>query len=97
MSRFSVEPAEFIHRRHSDRFEKLIQFQIDYIESCFAKALSAFPPVDRASQRPLLVLAAISRALLREIRADGCHVLERRTSLTPLRKLWISLRSPESV
>jgi phytoene synthase len=35
-------------------------------------------------------MAAIYRALLDEIQRDGCRVLTRRTSLTPVRKLWIA-------
>jgi phytoene synthase len=35
-------------------------------------------------------MAAIYRALLDEIRRDEYAVLDRRVSLTPLRKLWIA-------
>ena len=35
-------------------------------------------------------MAAIYRTLLAEIAADGFLVLDRRTSLTPLRKVWIA-------
>jgi len=38
-------------------------------------------------------MAAIYRSLLREIQADGYQVLDRRTSLTPIRKLWIACRT----
>jgi phytoene synthase len=38
-------------------------------------------------------MAAIYRAVLAEIRADGMPVLTQRTSLTPLRKLWIAWRT----
>ena len=38
-------------------------------------------------------MAAIYRTLLDEIRADGMQVLKQRTSLTPLRKLWIAWRT----
>ena len=38
-------------------------------------------------------MAGIHRALLEEIRADGCHVLTQHTSLTPLRKFWIAWRT----
>jgi hypothetical protein len=38
-------------------------------------------------------MAAIYRTLLEEIRADGCHVLKQRVSLTPVRKLWIAWRT----
>jgi phytoene synthase len=38
-------------------------------------------------------MAAIYRTLLEEIQADGFQVLDRRTSLTPLRKLWLAWRT----
>lgn len=38
-------------------------------------------------------MAAIYRALLNEIRRDGCQVLTQRTSLTPLRKLWLAVKT----
>jgi phytoene synthase len=38
-------------------------------------------------------MAAIYRALLREIERDGFRVLERRVSLTPIRKFWIAWRT----
>jgi phytoene synthase len=39
------------------------------------------------------MMANIYRTLLREIEADGYQVLHQRTSLTPLRKLWIAWRT----
>ena len=51
------------------------------------------PAVDRKTQRPGLVMAAIYRTLLEEIKNDGCLVLNQRTSLPPLRKLWIAWRT----
>jgi phytoene synthase len=93
LARFSVAPADLLHQRYSDRFQKLAEFQIDRVEGSFASALSDFPAVDRKAQRPVLALAAIGRTLLGEIRADGCRVLDRHTSLTPLRKLWIAWRT----
>jgi phytoene synthase len=38
-------------------------------------------------------MAAIYRAVLEEIKRDGCQVLSQRTSLTPIRKLWIAWRT----
>jgi phytoene synthase len=35
-------------------------------------------------------MAAIYRATLDEIVSDGCRVLDRRMSLTPLRKIWLA-------
>lgn len=90
MKAYDVTPAEVLRGHHSDRFRRLAVHQIERIEGMLARSLAEFPAVDRRRQRPLLALAAIGRALLGEIRVDGCHVLDRRTSLTPLRKLWIA-------
>jgi len=38
-------------------------------------------------------MAAIYRALLDEIERDGFRVLKGKTSLTPVRKLWIAWRT----
>ena len=35
-------------------------------------------------------MAAIYRDVLDVIKAEGCLVLKQRTSLTPLRKLWLA-------
>ena len=44
-------------------------------------------------QRPGLVMAAIYRTLLDEIKADRGAVLRQRTSLTPIRKLWLAWKT----
>jgi phytoene synthase len=49
--------------------------------------------VDRRAQRPGLIMAAIYRALLVEIEREGFQVLTQRTSLTPLRKLWLAWKT----
>ena len=59
----------------------------------YNEAMAFLPQEDRRAQRPGLVMAAIYRTLLDEIRADGMKVLQQRTSLTPLRKLWIAWRT----
>jgi phytoene synthase len=92
MRRFDVAPADLLHCRYGEGFRRLAELQIDRVEGRFAQAMADFPAVDRKAQRPVLVLAAIARTLLAEIRADACRVLDRRTSLTPLRKLWIAWR-----
>lgn len=38
------------------------------------------------------VAAALAQALLAEVEADGCALLERQVLLTPLRRLWIAWR-----
>jgi phytoene synthase len=70
-----------------------MDFQIERAESYYAQAIDALPASDRRAQRPGLVMAAIYRTLLDEIKRDGYQVLSQRTSLTPIRKLWIAWRT----
>ncbi len=93
LQRFEVPAADILNARYSDNFRRLIEFQIERAEKFYAQAFAALPAGDRQAQRPGLVMAAIYRTLLDEIRRDGCQVLSQRTSLTPLRKLWIAWRT----
>ncbi|MBK7674917.1 MAG: presqualene diphosphate synthase HpnD [Candidatus Accumulibacter sp.] len=93
LQRFEVPAADILNARHSDNFRRLMDFQVERAESYYAQAIDALPAADRRAQRPGLVMAAIYRTLLDEIKRDGCQVLTQRTSLTPIRKLWIAWRT----
>ena len=93
LKRFEVPVADLLNARHSDNFRKLMEFQIERAEQYYAQAMAALPAIDRKAQRPGLVMAAIYRTLLEEIKNEGCLVLKQRTSLTPIRKLWIAWRT----
>lgn len=88
--RFGVTEADILNSRETDAFTRLMEFQIERAESYYTRAFAALPNEDRKKQRPGIVMAAIYRSLLMEIKQDGCHVLRQRVSLTPLRKLWIA-------
>ena len=93
LARFSVAEDDLIKRRDSDAVRTLITFQIERAEQHYQDALALLPAEDRRSQRTGLIMAAIYRTLLAEIRAGGSKVLTERTSLTPLRKLWIAWKT----
>jgi phytoene synthase len=93
LGRFGLSAGDVAQLRETDQFRKLIEFQIERAEEYYRRAMDALPAADRRAQRPGLVMAAIYRALLQEIRTDGNRVLNQRTSLTPLRKLWIAWRT----
>jgi 15-cis-phytoene synthase len=88
--RFGVTEADILNSRETDAFTRLMEFQIERAESYYTRAFAALPNEDRKKQRPGIVMAAIYRSLLMEIKQDGCHVLRQRVSLTPVRKLWIA-------
>lgn len=93
LDRFGVAQHDILHARYSEGFRRLMEFQIERAEQYYEQAFAQLPAQDRRAQRPGLIMAAIYRSLLHEIRNDGCRVLDRRMALTPLRKLWIAWRT----
>jgi phytoene synthase len=93
LARFSVPAADILQARQTPAFRELMAFEAQRARSYYEDAMASLPEPDRRAQRPGLVMAAIYRALLDEIERDGFRVLAQRTSLTPLRKLWIAWRT----
>ena len=93
LARFGVAEADLLDGRDSPAFQALMQFQYERAIAHYDSALAALPAAARRAQRPGLVMAAIYRTLLDEIRRDGFPVLRARVSLTPLRKLWLAART----
>jgi phytoene synthase len=97
LRQFEVRGDELLRRQapwgYGERFDALMRFQALRAHAAYDSALALLPEVDRAAQKPGLMMAHIYRALLREIEAQGFQVLHQRTSLTPLRKLWIATRT----
>ena len=90
LQQFDVKAHELLSRTYSERFVALMQFQASRAQRIYDEALALLPAADRRAQKPGLMMASIYRTLLREIEADGFHVLNQRVSLTPLRKLWLA-------
>jgi phytoene synthase len=93
LDRFGVDAADILQARCPDAFRRLMEFQIGRAERYYEQAFAQLPAADRKAQRPGLVMAAIYRALLGEIRKDSSQVLSHRVALTPIRKLWIAWRA----
>ena len=93
LQRFGVTVGEILGARHSDRFVELMRFEADRARQQYARAYAMLPEADRRAQRPGLIMAAIYATLLDEIERDRFLVLDRRTSLTPIRKLLLAWRT----
>ena len=93
LKQFDVKAQEILDRGYSERFTALMRFQAERAHRCYDEALALLPDADRPAQKPGLMMANIYRSLLREIEADGFQVLHQRTSLTPIRKLWIAMQT----
>ena len=94
LQRFDDKAHELLKRDapwgYSERFSALMRFQAERAHAAYDSALALLPEADRHVQKPGLMMANIYRTLLREIETQNFQVLHQRTSLTPLRKLWIA-------
>ncbi|MDP4608724.1 MAG: squalene/phytoene synthase family protein, partial [Burkholderiaceae bacterium] len=93
LQQFDVKANEILQRTYSDRFQALMQFQAARAHTLYDQALALLPEQDRRAQKPGLMMANIYRTLLREIERDGFQVLHQRTSLTPIKKLWLAWKT----
>ncbi len=93
LQQFEVPASDILNAKHSERFERLMQFQTERAQRYYDEAFALLPKQDRRAQRAGLIMAAIYRALLDEIAHDNFHVLQHKISLTPLRKLWLAWKT----
>ncbi len=93
LKRFNVPAADILNAKYSENFTALMQFQAERAEKYYDQAFAQLPAVDRKSQRPGLIMAAIYRTLLDEIRHENFQVLHQRISLPPTRKLWLAAKT----
>jgi 15-cis-phytoene synthase len=93
LKQFNVPAADILNAKYSDNFTALMQFQYERAEHYYDQAFSQLPAVDRKSQRPGLIMAAIYRTLLAEIRDENFQVLHQRISLPATRKLWLATKT----
>ena len=93
LAQFGVRESDMLAGHSSPAFRALMAHQVARARTFYQQALQELPASDRRSQRTGLVMAAIYQTLLNEIENDDYPVLDRRISLTPLRKLWIAWRT----
>ena len=97
LQRFEVKAHELLQRTapfgYSERFDALMRFQAERAHRCYDEAFALLPDADRRAQKPGLMMANIYRTLLREIEAERFQVLHQRIALTPVRKLWIAMKT----
>jgi 15-cis-phytoene synthase len=97
LQQFEVKAGELLLRDkpwgYSERFQALMRHQATRAHATYDEALALLPAADRQAQKPGLMMANIYRTLLVEIERQGFQVLHQRSSLTPLRKLWIAART----
>jgi phytoene synthase len=93
LARHGLNAEDILARKGGEAFRALMAEQAARAESLYEAAFAKLHPEDRRDQRAGLIMAAIYRTLLAEIRRDGFPVLDGRVSLTPIRKLWIAWKT----
>lgn len=93
LAKFGVESEDVLRGKSSPEFRSLVRFQVTRARDFYTLAFDSLPASDRRAQRPGLVMAGIYQALLQKIESAGDDILTTRTSMTPIRKLWIAWRT----
>jgi len=94
LKKAKVTEDDILQSRETPQFKELIEYQIERAESYYDKALRELPAEDAKQQRTGLMMAAIYRTLLREIKRDSAEkVLNSRTSIPPFRKLMLAIQT----
>jgi phytoene synthase len=93
LERFGVATDDLILFRETPAVAALLAHNVARARGFYARALAQLPAADRRAQRAGLIMGAIYAKLLDEVAAEGAGVMNRRVSLTPLRKLWIAWRT----
>ena len=89
-----VTEDDILQTRESPAVKELIEYQIERAETYYDKALRELPAEDTKQQRTGLMMAAIYRTLLREIKSDSAEkVLNYKTKLPPLRKILLAVQT----
>lgn len=93
LTRHTLEPGDWRGPHTSASLRAVLQHLAAEAQARYALASAALAAADRARARPLLIHAAIERARLAQVAADGFPVLREQTLLPPLRMLAIATRA----
>jgi 15-cis-phytoene synthase len=94
LKKANVSEEDILNSHKSDQVKELIEYQIERAETFYDKALKQLPTEDTKQQRAGLIMAAIYRTMLREIKTDGAeNVLTHKLSIPPIRKLILAIKA----
>ena len=77
----------------SDNTREFFHNQINYLITHINKNFQAFPAEDSQQHLHVLIMNRLQLGLCNAVLSDNCNLLTRKTSLTPLQKLWIAWRT----
>ena len=93
LEKFGVTENDILNHHCNKPMRELLDFQAKRAREYYDKAFALLPDKDRYMQRTGLIMATIYMATLKTIETDSCQVLDKRVSLSPVRKLWLSWKT----
>lgn len=93
LEQFSVTEQDLISNTNINNCLKLFEFQALRAHEYYTKAMSLLPEQDRYQQCTGIIMSNIYKTTLEKIQADNYSVLEKRTSLSAIKKLWIAWKT----
>lgn len=91
LERAGITEEQLLNSESSEQIQALLLKQIERAELFYDKALNQLPKADIKPQLPGLIMAAIYRALLEEIKPEPNLVLTHKIMLPPFRKLKLAV------
>ncbi|MGQ0659012.1 MAG: squalene/phytoene synthase family protein [Chromatiales bacterium] len=93
LARHGLIAEDLLVQRPTAAVSELATLLAGHARKQILDGLAALPLQGRLSQLPALIMTEISVKTLGEMQHEEFPVLERQISLTPLRKLWIAVRT----
>lgn len=93
METYGIENRDLVLNQESGATAEMFSAIIDYFITTLNQSFKEFPGMERKKLLYSLIMNRLVVTCCREIRSDGCRLLDRRISLTPIRKLWIAWRT----
>lgn len=95
LKRFGIRHNEILDLmdEKDERFTKLMQGEFERACNLYNRAINNLVEEDRAKQLPGIIMANIYFTLLDEIKRAKFPVMHHKVSLTPVRKVWIALKT----
>jgi len=93
LEQFSVTEDDLISATNIEKCIHLFEYQANRAHEYYNKAMSLLPEQDRYQQCTGIIMSEIYKTTLEEIQHDNYSVLEKRISLSAIRKLWIAWKT----
>jgi phytoene synthase len=90
LAKFNVSIDSLLAGENSAELTQLLKFQTERARQYYQQAMQFLPDEDRFTQRTGLIMSAIYAATLDEIERRQFPVMQKRVSLSKLRKLWLA-------